>query len=282
MSDGTFVTSIGDRAEGKPTFLQEGLDLIKTFEGFRPQAYYDLDDKKKLGTLTVGYGFTNYDIPDLKPGYTIDKAKAEQLLPSLIERKYASSVRDLVTVPVTDEQFSALTSLVYNIGPTALKNSTLLKRLNVGDYEGAKTEFSKWINAGGKPLDGLRKRREAETALFGGDTETLVKILERQKFGPSLTTPIPDKPKFEDRQVVPAPEVSVLEGPTPQQTAQIETSTQGLGQVPQVTAPSFGGLGSTDQVPVNLNEILAQVPQFDTSFISAIEAGLNRKSGLRV
>lgn len=281
MSDGTFETSVRDAAEGKPVFTQEGLDLIKTFEGFRPDAYYDLDNKKKLGKLTVGYGFTDYDIPGLKPGYRIDRAKAEQLLPQLIDRKYANSVRDLVKVPVNNEQFSALTSLVYNIGPTNFKNSTLLKRLNVGDYDGAKLEFSKWVFAGGKPLDGLRKRREAEAALFGGDTETLVNILERQKFGPSMTTPVPEVPKFEETPATPAPKVSVMEEAMATPPTQVAQTPLG-GAIPQVGIPTFQMTSPVEQTPADLQGVLSQVPQFDMSFLSAIESGLNRKGGLRV
>jgi lysozyme len=182
MAD-TFTDAVESGAQGAPVFSQEGLDLVRTFEGFRPDAYYDLDNKKKLGKLTVGYGFTGNDIPGLKPGFKIDKAAAEKMLPDLINRKYAPAVLEKVKTPLNNQQFSALTSLVYNIGPTKFGSSTLLKKLNSGDYSGAAGEFKKWNKAGGKTLDGLVKRRRAEEALFNGETDTLGSILESQKFG---------------------------------------------------------------------------------------------------
>lgn len=201
MAD-TFTDAIDARSEGRPMFSQEGLDILRTFEGFRPDAYYDLDNKKKKGKLTVGYGFTDNDIPDLRPGYTIDKGRAEQMLPDLINRKYGPSVLEKVKVPLNDQQYSALTSLVYNIGPTNFGKSTLLKKLNSGDFEGAAEQFKVWNKAGGKTLEGLVKRRGAEEALFKGDTQTLGAILEQQKFGPpkvegdlsEAMTPMPDFP----------------------------------------------------------------------------------------
>ena len=203
MAD-TFTDAIDAGAEGRPMFSQEGLDILRTFEGFRPDAYYDLDNKKKKGKLTVGYGFTDFDIPDLRPGYTIDKARAEQMLPDLINRKYGPSVLDKVKVPLNDQQYSALTSLVYNIGPKNFEESTLLRKLNAGDFEGAAEQFKVWNKAGGKTLEGLVKRRGAEEALFKGDIQNLGSILEQQKFGspkmgPSLSegiTPVPDLPEL--------------------------------------------------------------------------------------
>lgn len=180
MAD-TFTSAIEAGAKGGPRFSQEGLDIVRTFEGFRPKAYYDLGGNK--GKLTVGYGFTNYDIPELKPGYTIDQKRAETLLPNLINRKYGPSVQQNVKVPLTDQQYSALTSLVYNIGPTNFAKSTLLKKLNSGDYDGAASEFGKWVYAGGEVATGLVRRRAAEQALFTGDNQRLVNILEGQKFG---------------------------------------------------------------------------------------------------
>ena len=180
MAD-TFTDAIESGAGGGPRFSQEGLDLVRTFEGFRPDAYYDLGKNK--GTLTVGYGFTKADIPDLKPGYKIDQRRAEQLLPNLLNRKYGPSIIQNVKVPLSDQQYSALTSFAYNVGPRAFKESTLLKKLNAGDFEGAASEFDRWIFAGGKPVDGLARRRAAEKALFMGDTQNLGRILEFQKFG---------------------------------------------------------------------------------------------------
>jgi lysozyme len=241
MAD-TFTDAIDARSKGRPVFSQEGLDIVKTFEGFRPDAYYDLDNKKKKGKLTVGYGFTDYDIPDLRPGYTMDKARAEQLLPDLINRKYGPSVLDNVKVPLNDQQYSALTSLVYNIGPKNFEESTLLRKLNAGDFEGAAEQFKVWNKAGGKTLEGLIKRRGAEEALFKGDIQNLGSILEQQKFGsvkmgPSLSegiTPVPDLPELtpEETGAVAAERIAREVGMTPEErgVAAAEKIAKGIEQ----------------------------------------------------
>ena len=182
------------------------MDLVKTFESFKPNAYYDLGGKK--GTLTVGYGFTKNDIPNLNENFVMDKPAAEKMLPDLITNKYGSVVSETVKVPLNDQQFSALASLAYNIGPTAFRKSTLVKKLNSGDISGATEEFARWDKAGGKPVEGLARRRAAERALFKGDTMGLGKILEKQKFKLPTSTkttmfqtenpnpfPMPDEPQ---------------------------------------------------------------------------------------
>lgn len=179
MAD-TFVDAVNAKAEGRNAISPEGLDLVKTFESFKPNAYYDRGGKK--GTLTVGYGFTKHDIPNLNENFVMDKPAAEKMLPDLISNKYGSVVTNSVKVPLSDQQYSALASLAYNIGPTAFKNSTLVKKLNSGDVEGATAEFARWNKAGGKQVEGLTRRRAAEQALFKGDTMGLGKILEQQKF----------------------------------------------------------------------------------------------------
>lgn len=217
MAD-TFTQAVEAGAKGGPRFSPEGLEIVRTFEGFRPKAYYDLGGTK--GKLTVGYGFTNYDIPELKPGYTMDQKKAEELLPNLINRKYGPSVTRNVKVPLTDQQYSALTSLVYNIGPTNFANSTLLKKLNAGDYSGAADEFSRWIYAGGQPATGLVRRRAAEQALFTGDNQRLVNILEGQKFGLPMPQDLGQtKQKKTEDNFVQAVEEATKKGQSKSQTA---------------------------------------------------------------
>ena len=80
--------------------------------------------------------------------------------------KFEKTVNESVTVPLTQNQFDALVSLTYNIGSGAFNNSTLLKKLNKGDYQGAADQFLVWNKAGGKVMKGLVRRREAERALF--------------------------------------------------------------------------------------------------------------------
>jgi GH24 family phage-related lysozyme (muramidase) len=182
MAD-SFVDAVNNKATGGNAIVPEAMDLVKTFESFKPTSYYDLDNKKKRGTLTVGYGFTKNDIPELREGYSIDKATAEKMLPDLIKNKYASTVKEKVKVPLNDQQYSALSSFAYNVGPTNFASSTLLKKLNAGDYQGAANEFKKWNKASGQTLEGLTRRRAAEEALFKGDVMGLGSILEKQKFG---------------------------------------------------------------------------------------------------
>jgi lysozyme len=137
---------------------EKGLALIRQFEGLRLLAY-----KCPAGIPTIGYGHT----AGVKMGQSITKAEAEALLREDVTR-FESHVDALVKVPLTQGQWDALSSWVYNLGPTNLERSTLLRKLNAGDYAGASAEFGKWVNAGGKPLTGLIRRRAAERAMFEG------------------------------------------------------------------------------------------------------------------
>jgi len=101
-------------------------------------------------------------------GDEITQAQAVELLAADVER-HADGVRRLVDVPLTQNQFDSLVSLVFNIGIGAFQRSTLLKKLNDSDYEGAQAEFARWVYAGGRRLKGLERRREAEAKLFGED-----------------------------------------------------------------------------------------------------------------
>jgi GH24 family phage-related lysozyme (muramidase) len=81
---------------------------------------------------------------------------------------YEDAVKRYVSVNLTQGQFDALVDFAYNVGDQSLCTSTLLKKLNAGDYSGASAEFGKWVNGGGKKLPGLVRRREAERRLFLG------------------------------------------------------------------------------------------------------------------
>jgi hypothetical protein len=164
----------------RPNLLVEGLDLIKAFEEFRPNAYYD-----RGGVLTIGYGSTKYDKPDLTETSTIDQATAETMLPQSVDRNYGQKVLDAVKVPLNDQQYSALASFAYNVGPTAFNKSTMLKKLNLGDFEAAANEFAKWNKVKGQEAKGLTDRRAAERALFEGNVDELGQRLEEKRFGPA-------------------------------------------------------------------------------------------------
>lgn len=145
----------------KMTISDRGLALIKQFEGFKATAYLC-----PAGIPTIGYGHTGSDVTKSDVGVkTISEEEALDLL-RLDVKKAEDAVNRKVLVPISQNQFDALSSFTYNLGEANLATSTLLKLLNQGDYEGAQKEFVKWNRAGGKILLGLTKRREAEAALF--------------------------------------------------------------------------------------------------------------------
>lgn len=139
-----------------------GIELIKHFEGWVPRPYDD-----GVGVMTIGYGHA------IKPGETfpdeITVEQGEELLRkdiSIAEK----AVHDYVEVFINQYQFDALVSFVYNIGVGAFKSSTLLKKLNCGDFNGTREEFLRW-NKGtikGKKVElaGLTRRRQKESLMF--------------------------------------------------------------------------------------------------------------------
>lgn len=139
---------------------QNGLDLITAFEGLRLSMY-----KCSAGVDTIGYGSTGKHV---KPGLTITEDEAEALLRKDVGR-FEDAVGKLVRVKLDQDEFDALVAFSYNIGAGAFAESTLLKKLNAGDFGGAYKEFARWNKAGGKVLKGLVRRRAAEAALFAGD-----------------------------------------------------------------------------------------------------------------
>lgn len=139
----------------------KGIALIKEFEGCKLTAYQD-----SVGVWTIGYGWTQpVDGKPICAGMTIKQETAERLLKTGLV-SYESDVSRLVKVGLSQGQFDALVSFTYNLGSRSLSTSTLLRKLNAGDYAGAADEFLRWNKAGGKVLNGLTRRREAERALF--------------------------------------------------------------------------------------------------------------------
>lgn len=135
---------------------KKGVTLIKFFEGFRAQAYYDA-----VGVPTIGYGTT----ASVKMGQKITEAQGEAFLQADL-RKFEAGVSKLVKVPLTQEQFDALVAFTYNLGLGNFQSSTLLKVLNQGRYDLVPDQMMRWNKAGGKVLNGLTKRRAAEGTLF--------------------------------------------------------------------------------------------------------------------
>ena len=157
-----FLTSIPTMAERHPAGDPQTQKLIAGSEGFNPCPYRD-----PVGVPTIGYGATSYPTGKRVTlnDACLSKAEAKSLLDWHIQQA-RGAVDRLVKVPITDGQKTALTSFAYNLGSGALESSTLLKKLNSGDQEGAATEFDRWTKGGGKELPGLVDRRTREKQLF--------------------------------------------------------------------------------------------------------------------
>jgi lysozyme len=136
---------------------EAGLNLIKEFESCELTPYVC-----PAGVLTIGWG---HAIKEGEKFKKLTQQEADELLKKDVEI-FERGVTELVKVALTDNQFSALVSFAFNCGIGNLKKSTLLKRLNQTRYLAAAAEFPKWCKADGKPLRGLKRRREAEKKLF--------------------------------------------------------------------------------------------------------------------
>ncbi len=137
---------------------EEGISLIKSYEGCELKAYQD-----SVGVWTIGYGH----IKDVKEGDQINQDEAEHLLKEEMP-EYEGYINDMVKVPLQQNQFDALCSWVFNLGPKNLSESTLLRVLNDQKYNEVPEQIKRWNKAGGVILGGLVKRREAEANLFEG------------------------------------------------------------------------------------------------------------------
>jgi len=137
---------------------KEGLSLIKKFEGCELEAY-----RCAANVLTIGYGSTK----GVKEGDTITQEEADNLLLHEMN-EYEGYINDMVEVDLEQNQFDAMVSWVFNLGPANLKASTLLKVLNSKDYDGVPMQIKRWNKAAGQVKQGLIRRREAEALLFEG------------------------------------------------------------------------------------------------------------------
>lgn len=137
---------------------RDGVELIRHFEGCRFDAYLC-----PAGVWTIGYGHT----ADVKEGDSIDQEAAEAFLIEDLE-EFEDHVQRLVEVDLNQDQFDALVSWVFNLGYGNLAASTLLAKLNDGLYDEVPEQIKRWTRAGGRVLDGLVKRRNAEALLWEG------------------------------------------------------------------------------------------------------------------
>ena len=147
-----------EHGENNMKISKEGIALIKKFEGCKLESYLCA-----ANVPTIGYGSTK----GIEMGMTISQERAEELLLEDLE-VYEDAVEKSVTVPLSQHQFDALVSWTFNLGGANLNASTMLKVLNRGAYEDVPYQMKRWNKAGGKVLEGLVRRREAEALLFEG------------------------------------------------------------------------------------------------------------------
>ena len=170
-----------------------GVKAVKHDEGLRLEAYVD-----PVGIVTIGYGHTG--TLHAFSGNKITRQKADELLRGDLEIA-EDIINKWVKVPLTQPQVDALVSFVMNVGPGGKtkdgfvwlksgRHSTMLRKLNAGDYLGAADEFPKWKHGGGKPLPGLVKRRARERALFLSGTVTE----DDEDLGSNVEAELPQKP----------------------------------------------------------------------------------------
>lgn len=136
-----------------------GLDLIKSFESLRLEAYPDPGTGGE--PWTIGYGHTG----GVKEGDTCTEDEANQYLQTDLQ-KFCDGVCNLLTINLNDNQFSALVSFAYNCGLHNLKISELLKEINDSNFNHITVNFEAWDHAGGRVMGGLLRRRHAEANLF--------------------------------------------------------------------------------------------------------------------
>lgn len=140
------------------------LELIKRWEGWRATAYPDPATGGE--PLTIGYGHTSAaGAPAVKRGMTITRAEGEAILRRDLQ-KYVAAVEKLVKVPLNDNQFGALVSFCYNVGPGNFKSSSVLERVNAKRFEDVPLRLLLWNKANGKTMRGLTSRRVDEGNLF--------------------------------------------------------------------------------------------------------------------
>lgn len=157
FSVSSLLPSLSLFSEGDMQISYDGIEQLKAREGFSEYSYPDASGR------SIGYGHF------IKPGESfaepIDQATADALLASDMQDT-ETAVNAYVTIPLTQSQFDALVSLVYNIGTGNFKASTLLSKLNAGDITGAAAEFPRWNKSQGQTLQALVSRRADEQAQF--------------------------------------------------------------------------------------------------------------------
>ena len=146
---------------------QEGITLIKHYEGCpKDKDGNAVSYRCAANKATIGYGSLKLiDGSPVQDSMSISMQEAEELLAHEL-KEYEGYINNMVNVPLKQNEFDALVSWVFNLGPTNLSNSTLLKKLNAKDWQDVPNQIKRWNKVNGVPNDGLIKRRNAEAALF--------------------------------------------------------------------------------------------------------------------
>lgn len=145
--------------------IQLSLDIIKNFESFSAKPYSD-----QGGVLTIGYGFTKADLPEINPSMTMSREEADQILKRIIIQKYAPAVGRVVSgFNISDKQFASLISFAYNVGINGFINSKVVKYIKNRDFHRAAQSLQSWVYVKGKKSKGLVNRRNIEKKHFLAD-----------------------------------------------------------------------------------------------------------------
>ncbi|MGD0647456.1 MAG: lysozyme [Acidobacteriaceae bacterium] len=139
------------------SYSDRGLALTKSFEGLQLEAYRD-----SAGNWTIGYGHTG---PSVLSGQSISEGEAETLL-QVDLAEAVTCVNHAVRAVISQSQFDAMVDFCFNAGRGNFVQSTLLRKVNSGDFRGATAQFALWVHAGGEVVSGLLRRRNAEAAMF--------------------------------------------------------------------------------------------------------------------
>ena len=157
---------------------QAGIDaLLKKFEGCKLSSY-----RCPANVCTIGYGHTSAaGSPTVVDNMKITQKQADDILRKDLV-KYETGVHDLVTQPLSQNQFDVLVDFAYNAGLGNLKSSTLLKKVNAGQFDAVPAELMKWTKGGGKTLPGLVRRRQAESTWWSAESEKTLSKTPEQAF----------------------------------------------------------------------------------------------------
>lgn len=181
-ADGKAQEEIGEQLADKFRNINaRGVELIQHFESSGPIRYGQKNEKyltaylDDVGVWTIGYGHTGLTHKDgtVKKGRQISLEMAEELFRYDMDY-FEGQVCRLVKVPLNDDQYAALVSFAFNCGEGNLASSTLLRKLNAGDYQGAADQFPRWNKGDGRVLPGLTRRRASERNLFLGKASFIV------------------------------------------------------------------------------------------------------------